>query len=77
MNLGQEIAHGLGVNVTIISLLACVVGIILCAVTTALSGPIGFIGLLVTHFTRYLAWYRFEKNDVACAGSWGVVFTDC
>lgn len=52
--LGDEVAKNLGVNATIINVCACLAGIILCATSTALAGPIAFIGLLATHCTRLL-----------------------
>lgn len=52
--LGDEMATTLGVNVGLIRLLSCIAGIILCGATTALAGPIGFVGLMVPHLLRAL-----------------------
>lgn len=52
--LGEEAAVGLGVNTTRIRLLAALAGVLLCGATTAIVGPIAFIGLLATHLTRLL-----------------------
>ena len=46
--LGDE----LGVNVQLVRALAALGGVLLCAATTALAGPIGFVGLMVPHFVR-------------------------
>lgn len=47
-------ATGLGVNVMRTRLLASAAGVIACATTTALVGPIGFVGLMVPHAVRML-----------------------
>ena len=52
--LGDEMATGLGVNVMRTRLLASAAGVIACATTTALVGPIGFVGLMVPHAVRML-----------------------
>jgi len=50
--LGDDVATGLGVRPGVIRVLSISAGVILCGVTTALAGPIGFIGLLATHAMR-------------------------
>lgn len=52
--LGDDTATGLGLNVTRIRTLAALSGVLLCASTTALAGPIGFLGLMVPHIIRLL-----------------------
>lgn len=52
--LGEELATSLGVKTTHIKLLAAFAGVILCGATTAVAGPIAFIGLLATHVVRLL-----------------------
>lgn len=52
--LGDETAAGLGLRVNLIRGLAALAGVLLCAATTALAGPIGFIGLMVPHFMRLI-----------------------
>ena len=53
--LGDEMAAGLGINVPLIRLASTLVGVLLCACTTAMAGPIGFVGLMIPHFIRMLA----------------------
>src|SRR5690606_26751995 len=53
--LGDEMAAGLGENVTRARLLAAVGGVVLCGAATAVAGPIGFVGLVVPHVVRLLA----------------------
>lgn len=52
--LGDELASGLGVRTGVLRLVAAFAGVILCGATTALAGPIGFIGLISTHVIRLI-----------------------
>lgn len=45
-------AVGLGVHVARTRVLAAAGGVVLAATTTALAGPIGFVGLMVPHAVR-------------------------
>jgi len=50
--LGDELATSLGTNTLLIRILGAFAGVLLCGATTALAGPIGFIGLMVPHIIR-------------------------
>ena len=52
--LGEEMAIGLGGNVTRTRLAAAGAGVLLCSAVTAVVGPIGFVGLMVPHTVRML-----------------------
>lgn len=52
--LGDDVATALGTNVIRARLIAVIGSVILCGVATALAGPIGFVGLIVSHFCRLL-----------------------
>ncbi|MGG0717498.1 iron ABC transporter permease [Robertmurraya massiliosenegalensis] len=52
--LGDEVATGLGVRTGTLRLIAALAGVLLCGATTALAGPIGFVGLLATHIIRLI-----------------------
>lgn len=52
--LGDEMAASLGINVKRTRGLGAFAGVLLCGATTALAGPIGFIGLMVPHFMRFI-----------------------
>lgn len=69
--LGDEAAIGLGVRTGVLRLLAAVGGVLLCGSTTALAGPIGFIGLLAPHVMRLLlgADLRFVIPMSALSGA--------
>ncbi|MCR2053684.1 iron chelate uptake ABC transporter family permease subunit [Actinomyces bowdenii] len=53
--LGEEMAVGLGVHVARTRLGATAAGVVLCAAVTAVTGPIGFVGLMVPHAVRMLS----------------------
>ena len=50
--LGDEAASSLGVNVRFVRAAGTVASVLLCGATTALAGPIGFVGLMVPHIIR-------------------------
>ncbi|HEV7318219.1 MAG TPA: iron ABC transporter permease [Ensifer sp.] len=52
--LGDDLAAGLGEQVALARLVASVGAVLLCGATTALCGPIGFLGLVVPHICRLL-----------------------
>ncbi len=50
--LGDDVAAGLGVRTGIARMSGAFAGVLLCGATTALTGPIGFVGLMVPHIMR-------------------------
>ncbi|WP_455716691.1 FecCD family ABC transporter permease [Anaerosporobacter sp.] len=54
MALGDNMAVGLGVRTGMVRVFAALAGVLLCGATTALAGPIGFVGLMVPHIVRLL-----------------------
>lgn len=52
MALGDELAAGLGEKVALGRAVAAVSAVLLCGATTAVCGPIGFVGLVVPHACR-------------------------
>ncbi|BCH26709.1 FecCD family ABC transporter permease [Mesorhizobium sp. L-8-3] len=52
--LGDELAAGLGERVAMARAIAALGAILLCGATTAICGPIGFLGLVVPHLCRLL-----------------------
>lgn len=69
--LGDEVATGLGVRTGTLRFIAALAGVLLCGATTALAGPIGFIGLLSTHVIRLILGpdLRFVIPMSAIAGA--------
>lgn len=59
--LGDELATGLGARTGLLRLLGAVTGVLLCGATTALAGPIGFVGLMVPHMVRLLIGPSLRK----------------
>ncbi len=52
--LGDEVATGLGVNTGVIRIICAFAGVLLCGATTALAGPIAFVGLMIPHTMRLI-----------------------
>lgn len=52
--LGDELAAGLGERVALARGMATLGAVVLCGATTAVCGPIGFVGLVVPHACRLL-----------------------
>ncbi|WP_042196497.1 FecCD family ABC transporter permease [Paenibacillus camerounensis] len=69
--LGDDVATGLGVKTGFLRFTAALAGVVLCGATTALAGPIGFIGLLSTHVIRLILGpdLRFVIPMSAIAGA--------
>ncbi|MEV6569749.1 iron ABC transporter permease [Streptomyces sp. NPDC051577] len=55
LNLGDDVARGLGVNIALIRTVGIVAITLLAGAATAACGPIAFLGLMVAHLARYLA----------------------
>ncbi|MCR4758137.1 MAG: iron ABC transporter permease [Butyrivibrio sp.] len=54
MALGDEMAVSLGVKVGLVRAISALAGVMLCAVITAIAGPVGFVGLMLPHLVRQL-----------------------
>lgn len=52
--LGDDVATGLGVNTVLVRGIGALAGVLLCGATTAIAGPIGFVGLMIPHVMRLL-----------------------
>ena len=52
LSLGDDVATSLGINLTRTRVLATLGAVLLCATTTAVTGPIAFVGLIVPHVLR-------------------------
>lgn len=59
--LGDESAGALGINVSRLQKLLILVASLMAGVTIAVSGSIGFVGLMVPHFTRLLVGGDHKK----------------
>ncbi|WP_214721441.1 iron ABC transporter permease [Exiguobacterium sp. s192] len=76
--LGQDVAVGLGQNITRIRMLAAVAVVLLVGVTVAVAGAIGFIGLMVPHIVRRLVGedYRYVLPISALCGGLLLTYAD-
>ncbi|MFD4029829.1 FecCD family ABC transporter permease [Streptomyces sp. NPDC058637] len=54
LNLGDDVARGLGVNIAMSRTVGIVAVTLLAGAATAACGPIAFLGLMVAHVARYL-----------------------
>ncbi|WP_145320499.1 FecCD family ABC transporter permease [Paenibacillus xylanexedens] len=54
LSLGEDIARGLGQKIWTVRVVGSVIVIILAGISVSVVGPIGFVGLIVPHITRYL-----------------------
>ncbi|MEV4048956.1 iron ABC transporter permease [Streptomyces sp. NPDC049744] len=54
LNLGDDVARGLGVNIALTRTVGVVAITLLAGAATAACGPIAFLGLMVAHVARYL-----------------------
>ncbi|MDR1405394.1 MAG: iron ABC transporter permease [Candidatus Methanoplasma sp.] len=78
LSLGEDVAKGLGANTALIGVFCSVIVLILAGTSVAVVGAVGFVGLVVPHFVRYLVGvdYRFIIPCSAVLGALLVVAAD-
>ncbi len=78
MNLGEEMAIGIGVNTRLTRGVCSVIVVLLSGTSFALCGSISFVGIMIPHFVRFLvgADYRWVIPLSAIQGALLVVFAD-
>lgn len=71
LNLGDDVARGLGVNIAVSRSIGIVAITLLAGAATAACGPIAFLGLMVAHVARYLTGpdYRWLVPYAGLLGS--------
>lgn len=76
--LGDELATGLGERVAVSRGLASLGAILMCGATTAICGPIGFVGLIMPHLCRLLVGvdHRWLLPFSALAGACLLILSD-
>ncbi|WP_371100968.1 FecCD family ABC transporter permease [Streptomyces sp. PU_AKi4] len=69
--LGDDLAAGLGERVALVRAVAALGAVVLCGASTAVAGPIAFVGLVVPHACRLLAGvdHRWTLPFSALAGA--------
>ncbi|MGV0028475.1 FecCD family ABC transporter permease [Phormidesmis priestleyi] len=78
LNLGDELAVGLGISVSRSRLFIGAIATLLTASAVSMTGLIGFVGLVVPHGVRLLVGtdYRWVLPLSAIAGAWVLTFAD-
>ncbi len=78
MNLGEEMAMGIGVNTRLTRGVCSLIVVLLSGTSFALCGSISFVGIMIPHFVRFLvgADYRWVIPLSAIQGALLVVFAD-
>lgn len=76
--LGDDVATGLGVRTGMIRITGALAGVLLCGATTALAGPIGFVGLMIPHTMRLICGpnMRYIVPMSAVGGAILLTFSD-
>lgn len=78
LSMGDDIATGLGVRTGLVRLVAAFAGVLLCGATTALAGPIGFVGIMVPHAVRLICGPNLKRiiPMSAVGGAVLLIFSD-
>lgn len=61
LTVGEEEAQAIGVNTTLLRLIVIVCATLLTSASVAVSGMIGWVGLVIPHFTRMLFGYDYRR----------------
>ncbi len=61
LSLGTDVTKGLGINIKLVHALGIVVVLLLTGSSVAVSGTIGFIGLVIPHITRMIIGVDYRK----------------
>lgn len=71
LNLGEDVAQGLGQNTLWVKAIAAVSVVLLAGSAVAIAGPIGFVGLVVPHIVRFVVGvdYRWILPYAAIVGA--------
>lgn len=59
--LGDDVATGLGVRTGVVRSVGALAGVLLCGATTALAGPIAFVGLMIPHTMRLVCGSNMKQ----------------
>lgn len=73
--LGDDVATGLGVRTGVVRMLGAFAGVLLCGATTALTGPIGFVGLMIPHIMRLICGPNMKYIVVMSAVGGAIILT--
>lgn len=62
MSLGEDEARSLGVNTRVVRLVSIICATLMTAVTVAVAGMIGWVGLVIPHFVRLFVGPDYRKS---------------
>ncbi|QDP41086.1 FecCD family ABC transporter permease [Radiobacillus deserti] len=60
LNLGDDVARGLGQQTLLVKIISTLVVLLLTGAAVSISGTIGFIGLVIPHITRFLVGVNYR-----------------
>ncbi|WP_407637451.1 FecCD family ABC transporter permease [Calidifontibacillus oryziterrae] len=60
LNLGEEVAIGLGQRTGVIKLFGAVIVLILAGIAVSVVGAVSFVGLMIPHITRFLVGHDYR-----------------
>jgi len=60
INLGEDVAKGLGQNTLWVKAVSALIVVLLAGGSVALAGPIGFVGLIVPHVVRFMVGTDYQ-----------------
>lgn len=72
LSLGEEIAIGLGQRTAVIRVWGMVVVLILAGAAVSVVGAVGFVGLIIPHFTRYIVGHDY-RWIISCSLVYGAL----
>lgn len=72
LNLGDDVARGLGQQTALIKITGTLVVLLLTGAAISVAGTIGFIGLVIPHITRFLVGVNY-KWIIPCAAILGAL----
>ena len=61
MTVSEEEARSLGINTTILRLIVIVCATLMTSASVAISGMIGWVGLVIPHFCRIIFGYDYRR----------------
>jgi iron complex transport system permease protein len=78
LNLGIEVTQGLGINLRVVNTLSIIAVLLLTGSSVAISGTVGFLGLVIPHISRMLVGsdYRYVLPISTVLGSFLLVLAD-
>lgn len=72
LQLGDDIANSLGLNVNLYRYLGIITGVIVTSAVVAVVGPVGFIGLVAPHIIKRIG-FKKHKHILLLSSIWGSV----